>query len=417
MAAVRGPPADAPRLGRPSSPELESAQMTRTLTTTPAADGFRMPAEFEAHAGCWMLWPERPDNWREGARPAQLAFAHVAATIARFERVTVGASRAQYEFARALMPEGVRVVELSSDDCWMRDTGPTFVVNGQGDVRGIHWRFNAWGGLQGGLYFPWDQDELVARKVLEIEERDRYRAPIVNEGGAIHVDGEGTALVTEQCLLQGHRNPGLAADAIEDVLRRYLGVSRIIWLGRGVVNDETDGHIDNLACFVRPGEVALTGSDTEGWTKLLWGLALGGGLPAGRRILVDHQCYDSHYLGLLQVCGVTGSTLHVVPAAADGTIDLDALAAELAAGDVALVCATHVGTHRGLVNPVEEVGDRCRVTGTLFFLDACQSVGQLPVDVGRIGCAAATATGHVRCQNRCVAGGVTDNRGDRRRGR
>jgi len=140
----------------------------------------------------------------------------------------------------------------------MRDTGPTFVVNGCGGVRGVHWQFNAWGGLQGGLYFPWDQDELVARKVLEIEDRDRYRAPIVNEGGALHVDGEGTALVTEQCLLHGHRNPGVAADALEDVLRRYLGVSRIIWLGRGVVNDETDGHIDNLACFVRPGEVALT---------------------------------------------------------------------------------------------------------------------------------------------------------------
>ena len=162
-----------------------------------------------------------------------------------------------------------------------------------------------------------------------------------------------------------------------------------------LVADRTAAVYDSVARLLgaRPGEVALTGSDTEGWTKLLWGLALGGGLPAGRRILVDHQCYDSHYLGLLQVCGVTGSTLHVVPAAADGTIDLDALAAELAAGDVALVCATHVGTHRGLVNPVEEVGDRCRATGTLFFLDACQSVGQLPVDVGRIGCAAATATG------------------------
>jgi len=143
----------------------------------------------------------------------------------------------------------------------------------------------------------------------------------------------------------------------------------------------------------RPDEVALTGSDTEGWTKALWGLALGGGLPAGGRILVDRQSYDSHYLGLLQVGEVYGTTVDVVPAAADGTIDLEALATELAVGDVTLVSATHVGTHRGLVNPVAEVGARCRDAGTLLFLDACQSIGQLPVDVGRIGCAVATGTG------------------------
>jgi selenocysteine lyase/cysteine desulfurase len=143
----------------------------------------------------------------------------------------------------------------------------------------------------------------------------------------------------------------------------------------------------------RADEVALTGSDTEGWTKALWGLALAGGLPSGRRILVDRQSYDSHYLGMLQVCGVTGSTIDLLPSVADGTIDLDALAAELAVGDVALVSATHVGTHRGLVNPVEEVGAHCAASGVLFFLDACQSIGQLPVDVGRIGCAVATGTG------------------------
>jgi selenocysteine lyase/cysteine desulfurase len=143
----------------------------------------------------------------------------------------------------------------------------------------------------------------------------------------------------------------------------------------------------------RTEEVALTGSDTEGWTKVLWGLTLGGGLPAGRRILVDRQTYDSHYLGLLQVCQVTGSTIDVVPAVADGTIDLEALVTELAVDDVALVSATHVGTHRGLVNPVEEVGDCCGNAGVPFFLDACQSMGQLPVDVVRIGCAVATGTG------------------------
>jgi agmatine deiminase len=234
--------------------------MTRTLTSTPAADGFWMPGEFEPHAGCWMLWPERADNWREAARPAQLAFAGVAGAICAFEPVTVGVSAAHYEVARALLPEPVRVVEIAHDDSWMRDVGPTFVVNGRGALRGVDWHFNAWGGLNGGLYFPWDQDDLVARKVLEIESRERYRAPIINEGGALHVDGDGTVLVTEECLLNANRNPTLSREQIEEQLRAYLGVSQVIWLGQGVLNDETDGHVDNLACFVRPGEVCL------GWT-------------------------------------------------------------------------------------------------------------------------------------------------------
>ncbi len=235
--------------------------MSRALASTPAADGFRMPGEFEPHAGCWMLWPERPDNWREAARPAQLAFAGVAAAIAQFEPVTIGVSRAQLKRARALLPAGVHVVALAHDDCWMRDVGPTCVVDRRGRVRGVDWHFNAWGGLAGGLYFPWDRDERVARRVLDLEGLGRYRAPLVNEGGAIHVDGQGTALVTEECLLNPNRNPHLARADIERRLREYLGVSTIIWLGKGVFNDETDGHIDNLACFARPGVVCLT------WTE------------------------------------------------------------------------------------------------------------------------------------------------------
>jgi agmatine deiminase len=235
--------------------------MTVTLASTPAADGFRMPGEFEPHAGCWLLWPERPDNWREGARPAQRAFAQVAAAIAQFEPVSIGASPAEFSAARALLDERVRLIEMTHDDAWMRDVGPTCVVNRRGNVRGVDWHFNAWGGLSSGLYFPWDQDDLVARKVLEIERLARYRAPLINEGGAIHVDGEGTALVTEECLLNVNRNPGLVREDIARALREYLGVSHIIWLARGVFNDETDGHIDNLACFVRPGEVCLTWSD------------------------------------------------------------------------------------------------------------------------------------------------------------
>jgi len=233
----------------------------RNLKSTPANDGFRMPAEFERHSACWMLWPERSDNWRLGAKPAQTAFAAVAAAIAGSEPVTVGVSASQFQNARARLPRNVRVVEISSNDAWMRDCGPTFVIDEKGRRRGIDWTFNAWGGLQGGLYFPWDRDDEVAQKILELEGADRYRTPLVMEGGAIHVDGQGTCLTTEECLLNPNRNPHLTRGDIEEQLRRYLSVSKVIWLDKGVYLDETGGHIDELACFTSPGNVALTWTD------------------------------------------------------------------------------------------------------------------------------------------------------------
>jgi agmatine deiminase len=237
--------------------------MARTLISTPAADGYAMPAEWARHDGCWIIWPERPDNWRLGAKPAQHAFAEVASAVAQGEPVTVVASRAQFAHARGALPESVRVIEMATDDAWMRDVGPTFVVNGGGDVRGVDWEFNAWGGLVDGLYFPWDADDAVAQKVLEIEGVDRYRAPLVLEGGSVDVDGEGTVLVTEECLLSEGRNPGLTKDEITAHLRDYLGVEVVIWLPFGVYVDETNGHVDNFCRFTRPGQVMLTWTDDE----------------------------------------------------------------------------------------------------------------------------------------------------------
>ncbi len=232
--------------------------MSATIDSTPAADGYRMPAERERHGGCWMAWPQRTDNWRSQAEPGQRAYAAVAAAIDVSEPVTMAASAAQLERCRAMVASSVRVVELAADDAWMRDTGPTFVVDDRGDVRGVDWRFNAWGGLDSGLYAPWDRDELVAAAVLEAEGLGRYRAPIVLEGGSIHIDGEGTLLTTEECLLNRNRNPDLSRAQIERTLFAYTGAEKVIWLGRGVYEDETDGHVDNLACFVRPGVVMLT---------------------------------------------------------------------------------------------------------------------------------------------------------------
>lgn len=238
--------------------------MATTLKTTPRSDGYFMPGEFTAHARTWMLWPERPDNWRESAKPAQRAFAEVAAVISRFEPVTVGVNPTQLKTARTLLPAQVRVVEIPNNDSWMRDCGPTFVVNAGGRLRLVDWMFNAWGGHEGGLYEPWDLDDWVPQVVSEIEGIDCYQAPIVLEGGSIHVDGEGTLITTEECLLNHNRNPSLRKGEIEAVLKEYTGVSKIIWLGRGIFNDETDGHVDNLCAFLRPGVVALSWTEDTG---------------------------------------------------------------------------------------------------------------------------------------------------------
>lgn len=237
--------------------------MVTTWRGAPAADGYRMPGEFEKHAGTWMLWPTRTDTWRLGAKPAQEAYRRVALAIASFEPVTIGVNGIGYEHVRRVMPGAVRVVELSSNDAWMRDIGPTFVKNdATGEVRGIDWGFNAWGGLNGGLYFPWDLDRLAKQKVLEIEGKDRYDVrDFIMEGGAIAADGEGTLIATEQCLLHPNRNPRLSRTEIESRLGRCLGVRRIVWLKRGLADDETDGHVDELAAFAAPGVVLLAWTD------------------------------------------------------------------------------------------------------------------------------------------------------------
>ncbi|WP_141604019.1 agmatine deiminase [Terrilactibacillus laevilacticus] len=235
---------------------------TTIQNNKPIHDGFWMPGEFEPHEGTWMLWPIRTDTWRLGAKLAQMAFYDVAIAISQFEPVTMGVMSQQYEHVRSLFPQQVRVVELSYNDAWMRDIGPTFVKNGQGEVRGIDWGFNAWGGLKDGLYFPWDQDLFVKKKVLDIERKRRYDANhIILEGGAFTVDGEGTLITTEQCLLNPNRNPNLTRQDIELLLSEYLNVKKIIWLKNGMLDDETDGHVDEVVAFVRPGVVCMS------WTE------------------------------------------------------------------------------------------------------------------------------------------------------
>lgn len=236
----------------------------KKLDSIPRDDGFRMPGEFEPHSGTYMIWPERPDNWRLGAKPAQKVFTEVANTIGKYEPITMVVSRNQYDNARNMLADYVKVVEMSNDDSWMRDCGATFVVDDKGNMRAIDWKFNAWGGLVDGLYFPWDQDDKIAMKMAEIEQVDRYRLDdFILEGGSIHVDGEGTLITTEECLLSEGRNSHLTKEEIEKVLKETLNLEKVLWIPKGIYNDETNGHVDNICNFVKPGVVVLAWTDDQ----------------------------------------------------------------------------------------------------------------------------------------------------------
>jgi agmatine deiminase len=240
--------------------------------TTPLRDGYRFPAEWEPHAGTWMLWPTRVGTWRNKASYGQAAFAEVAKAISEFEPVTVCVPPTAYVTARRQLPPRIKVIEMSQDDAWARDIGPTWIVNDHtGGVRGVDWEFNAWGGEEEGCYSDWSLDQLVKEKMLTLTAQQGYKCPFVVEGGAIHTDGQGTLLTTEECMLNPNRllPSDIAAgiktrtrETMNDAFRTYLGVSKVIWLPNGVFGDkDTNGHIDNIACFVAPGQVVLTWTD------------------------------------------------------------------------------------------------------------------------------------------------------------
>lgn len=236
----------------------------RIIGTTPKQDGYRMPGEFEPQERVYMVWPQRTDNWRNGAKPAQEAYSNVAKAISEFTPVTMLVNANQYENARERLPENIRVVEASSNDSWVRDSGPSFLVNNKGERRACDWVFNAWGGLVDGLYFPWDADDALARKICEMDDTDSYRVDdFILEGGSFHVDGEGTVLTTEMCLLSEGRNSHLTKEEIEEYLMDYLNCEKVLWLRDGIDPDETNGHVDDVACFVRPGEVACIYTEDE----------------------------------------------------------------------------------------------------------------------------------------------------------
>ena len=247
--------------------KINKTVQAERLKTLPASDGFHMPGEFEPHKGTIMIWPERPGSWAYGARDARKAFAQIAEAIAEGEDVFMLAGPSSIESAKAAFSgksENIHILPIETDDAWARDVGPTFVKNARKEVRGISWQFNAWGGTFDGLYQNWEKDDRVAAFICRTLGCPCLDArPFVLEGGSIHSDGEGTLIVTEACLLSQGRNPQMSREQIEEQLKYWLGVHKIIWLPCGIYQDETNEHVDNVCAFVRPGEVVLAWTEDE----------------------------------------------------------------------------------------------------------------------------------------------------------
>src|SRR3954451_7739493 len=214
----------------------------------------RMPAEWARHDLTLMAWPCRTELWGELLDDARRDHAAVASAVAAFEPVVMVASPGeQAADARARCAGEVEILELPIDDSWLRDSGPIFVT-GDGRRIGVHFRFNAWGEK----FTPWDRDEAAGGELARRYGDDLVEAPFVLEGGSIGVDGEGTLITTEECLLHPNRNPSMTREEIEAGLIEHLGVERIVWLGLGLEEDrDTDGHVDLIAAFTAPGEVLL----------------------------------------------------------------------------------------------------------------------------------------------------------------
>ncbi len=221
----------------------------------------RMPAEWSPHERTLIAWPARRSLWGHHYEDACATHAAVARAVAAHEPVTMVAAPADVAAARLACGPGVEVLAVPIDDSWIRDSGPIGVVGPRGARAAVDFAFNGWGGK----FPPWDQDDALAGRLAEHLGLPRYRAPFVLEGGSITVDGEGTLITTEQCLLHPNRNPELTRAQIEAGLRDYLGVERVIWIPFGLADDDdTDGHVDNVACFVAPGVVLVQGCDDRG---------------------------------------------------------------------------------------------------------------------------------------------------------
>ncbi len=225
---------------------------------SPASLGYRLAAEWEPQEAVWLSWPHRLATWPEHFEPIPEVFAGVARRIAATGQLVkiVATAEPLLEAKRLLAAvERVGFLDLPTNDSWLRDSGPVFLVPHEGNEAlppaAIAFGYNAWGGK----YPPWDADAALGRRIAESLGMRVFSGRIVLEGGAIDTDGQGTLLVNRVCVVDEHRNPGMSAEQIESVFRDQLAVDRVIWTRGELAGDDTDGHIDQLARFVAPGQV------------------------------------------------------------------------------------------------------------------------------------------------------------------
>jgi agmatine deiminase len=214
-----------------------------------------MPAEWARHEATWLAWPSHPDLWQGNLEPARIAFGRLVQAIAAGElaHVLVADEASERSARAALAVGGVHIHRMPFGDIWMRDTAPIFLKGPNGELGVVRFAFNGWGGK-----YVLDHDDQVAERIMGQVARARaFAMPWVLEGGAIDVDGEGTLLTTRQCLGNPNRNPTMTPTEIERALGDALGCERVLWLGDGLENDHTDGHVDTVARFVRPGAVVV----------------------------------------------------------------------------------------------------------------------------------------------------------------
>ena len=223
--------------------------------------GFFMPGEWQSHQQTWMMWPTGLDSERyPNIDTMRAAYAETANLISEFEPVTIIANVNDINSLSSMITNNVSTMVKQIDDSWCRDSGPTFISN-NAKIAGVDWTFNNYGEATGPDYI---NDAKIAGKILKHLDILHFKAPIVLEGGAIHSDGMGTLMLTEDVIFDPSRNPGLDKKEAEYILEKYLGVENFIWLIAALEYDDTGGHIDNLACFTPNKQIlALTESNQQ----------------------------------------------------------------------------------------------------------------------------------------------------------
>lgn len=229
--------------------------------------GYRLPAEWEPHQAVWFSWPHNRESWPGKFETVEPVMTQAVAAIQQSETVRINVLDAAHEAhvrgvlaAHRVSTNNLLFHHFPTNDAWCRDHGAIFVVReqaGRRELAATHWDYNAWGDK----YPPFDRDQEIPRRMAEALAVPRFEGGMVLEGGSIETNGAGTLLTTEQCLLNSNRNPGMSRAEIEQRLRDFLGVQTILWLGEGIVGDDTDGHIDDLTRFVAEDTVVTVVED------------------------------------------------------------------------------------------------------------------------------------------------------------